>query len=163
MTGALPRRVALDTSFVDNYWKKIEASRRTLRALKEARSEIRLPTPMWAEIGRGPGGEERLADFADLGAIPAPFDVKAARYLSGTLGAKIKAAPGRYVWGYDAMIFACALSAGCDAIVTDNESDFLTLQAAAGDDGKRIAIWTSSRLAPYSAVPEQLDLSIPPR
>lgn len=161
----LPAMVAIDTSFIEHVHSRVPEAEKALGVLVEAGTFIYVPTPVWAECGRGPGGDGRLNHFlAASGMAPAPLNVAAAKMLAKHLGAKNKSNPcGRYVWNYDCQIYVCAIAAGCDGIVTDNAKDFESIASASAPPilnaitSKPIRIWTSAELARY-ARREQLKL-----
>lgn len=153
---ALPRVAAVDASFVINVHRGVEAAEKALTALRHAKAELVVPSPVWAEIGRGPGG---LARFAAIGTATIPFNARAASLIASHLGKKAKDTRcGRFVWDYDAQIYVCAVAAGADAIVTDNVDDFDSIARAASPSFQgKLELWSSAQLARH-APPVQLSL-----
>lgn len=156
----LPRIAAVDASFIVNVYEGVAEALDALSALKHLKVELVVPTPVWAEVGKGPGG---LARLAAVGTAPAPLDARAATLIAKHLGAKVKANPcGRFVWDCDAQIFVCAVAIGCDAIVTDNLSDFESIKKAASPPfAQAIELWTSGQLARHAPREQMLMPHVP--
>ena len=143
MTATLPRRAALDSSFLINLHKRDPDSVKALLRLETAKSKLVLADIVWAEMEVGPGGAARIPHHVEF--LEVSFDREAARHLTRNFPTKkLKTYPGdRDVWKFDALILACAMAGKADAIVTNNPSDFRTL---IDDAGLTIDVFTARQL-----------------
>jgi predicted nucleic acid-binding protein len=143
VTATLPRRAALDSSFLINLHKRDPDSVKALQRLETAKSKLVLAEIVWAEMEVGPGGASRIPHHLEF--LEVSFDREAARHLTRNFPTKkLKTYPGdRDVWKFDALILACALAGRADAIVTNNPSDFRTL---IDDAGLKIDVFTARQL-----------------
>lgn len=111
-------------------------ARAALEYLRERRSRVIISTMVWAELARAPqhGGAKRIPSWVRIMA----FNLPAARWLSEQLPVdrmRTVASSGRLreSWSFDAMILASAVTAGADALVTEDVDDYEALRKAASD------------------------------
>ena len=133
----------LDTSFIVNHDEKVPAA---VRAMKRLEGRVLLVSAVsWAELGAGPLGVEGIKRARGL--EPIAFNTAAAEFLAAYLPPKERSAEATKVaWTADAMIYACAVAGGADAIITDNARDFRAMQEKHG--GGAIEILSSADLQP---------------